>query len=108
MRSVGHVTLRVRRPAAAADVTIVAERDGDTIDVHASAVLKASVATAWSVLTDYGRYSEFIPDLRVSRVVAREGAKITVEQSGDAALWRFRIPIDVTFALALAHLGTRG
>ena len=49
------------------------------------------------MLTDYDRYAEFIPDLQVSRVVARDGAKITVEQSGDAALWLFKVPVHVTF-----------
>ena len=87
------------QPAAAADIAVAADRDGDTIDIHASAVLKADAATAWSVLTDYGSYSEFIPDLRVSRVVARDGAKVTVEQSGDADLWRFKMPLEVTFEI---------
>jgi hypothetical protein len=84
--------------AAPASITVVAQRDGDTIEIHASAALKTDVATAWSVLTDYGSYRRFIPDLRVSRVVARDGARVTVEQSGDAVLWRFKMPIDVTFA----------
>lgn len=87
------------QPAAAATITISTRRDGDTIEVHASAVLNADLATAWHVLTDYNRYTEFIPDLRVSRVVARRGAIVTVEQSGDAALWLFRIPLDVTFEI---------
>ena len=87
------------QPAAAATITIVAERDGDTTDIHASAVLNADVATAWRVLTDYNRYTEFIPDLRVSRVVARRGTTVTVEQSGDAALWLFKIPLDVIFEI---------
>ena len=85
--------------AASASITVVAQRDGDTIEIHASAALKASAATAWSVLTDYGSYSRFIPDLRVSRVVARDGARVTVEQSGDCILWRFKVPIDVTFEI---------
>jgi len=85
------------QPAAAATFTINAKLQGDAIDIHASAMLNADAATAWRVLTDYDRYAEFIPDLRVSRVVARDGAKITVEQSGDAALWLFKMPIDVTF-----------
>jgi hypothetical protein len=87
------------QPAAAASVTIESERDGDSIDVHASAVLNADAATAWRVLTDYGRYVEFIPDLRLSRVVARHGAQVTVEQSGDAALWLFNLPLDITFEI---------
>ena len=48
------------------------------------------------VLTD-DRYAEFIPDLRAIRVVARDGAKITVAQSGDAARWLFKMPIYFTF-----------
>jgi len=85
------------QPAAAAIVTINARLQGATIDVHASALLNADAATAWRVLTDYDRYAEFIPDLQVSRVVARDGARITVEQSGDAALWLFKLPVHVTF-----------
>src|SRR5664279_1685832 len=84
-------------PAAAAMVTINTKLQGDAVDIHASAMLNADAATAWRVLTDYDHYAEFIPDLRVSRVVARDGAKITVEQSGDAALWLFKMPIHVTF-----------
>jgi hypothetical protein len=87
------------QPTAAATITISTERDGDTIDIRASVVLNADAATAWRVLTDYNRYIEFIPDLRVSRVVARRGTTVTVEQSGDAALWLFRMPLNVTFEI---------
>jgi ribosome-associated toxin RatA of RatAB toxin-antitoxin module len=84
---------------AAASISITAQRTGDTIDIKASALLKADTATAWRVLTDYDRYPEFIPDLRVSRVIARRGAIVTVEQSGDATLWMFRIPVDITYEI---------
>ena len=53
------------------------------MNIHAGVVLNADVATAWRVLTDYGRYAEFIPDLHLSRIVARHGATVTVEQSGE-------------------------
>ena len=89
----------VPRPVASATITINAERDGDSIDIRASAVLNADAATAWQVLTDYGRYPDFVPDLRLSRVVARHGATVTVEQSGDAELWLFRMPLDITFEI---------
>jgi hypothetical protein len=85
--------------AAAATADIAAERHGESIDIHASALLDADVVTAWRVLTDYGRYAEFIPDLRESRVVARRGATIVVEQSGDARLWLLRMPLDITFEI---------
>ena len=85
--------------ASAATITIDAETHGDAFYIRASTVLNADAATAWLVLTDYNRYPEFIPDLRVSRIVARSGATVTVEQSGDAVLWLFKLPIDITFEI---------
>ncbi len=84
--------------AAAATIAVESERDGDVVNIHARAVLNADVATAWRVLTDYDRYAEFIPDLRMSRVVARRGSMVTVEQSGDA-VWLIKLPLDITFEI---------
>jgi carbon monoxide dehydrogenase subunit G len=90
----------VTQPAtAAATIAVASERHGEAIDIRAGVLLSADAATAWRVLTDYGHYTEFIPDLRQSRVVARRGSTVTVEQSGDAALWLFKLPIDVTFEI---------
>jgi len=69
------------------------------VNIHAGVVLNADVATAWRVLTDYGRYTDFIPDLRLSRIVARRGATVTVVQSGDASLWLLKMPLDITFEI---------
>jgi hypothetical protein len=80
-------------------VDIEAARDGDAINIHASAFLNADAGTAWRVLTDYNRYTEFVPDLHLSRVVARHDGIVTVEQSGAAALWLFKLPLDVTFEI---------
>jgi ribosome-associated toxin RatA of RatAB toxin-antitoxin module len=81
----------------AATISVSAERRGDTIDIEASAQLDADPAIAWTVLTGYERYPEFIPDLRSSRVVSRQGSVVTVEQSGHATLWLLRMPLDITF-----------
>ena len=83
--------------AAAATISVATERQGDAIEIQASALLKADTATAWRKLTDYDRYTEFIPDLRVSRVRACHGTSVIVEQSGEAALWVLRMPLDITF-----------
>ena len=85
-------------PAVAATVSVESERDGTGVNIRASAVLRADVPTAWRVLTDYDRYVDFIPDLRVSRVVARHGSTVTVEQSGDA-VWLLTWPLDITFEI---------
>jgi hypothetical protein len=86
-------------PAFAADVSVDSQRRDEAIVIHASARLAADGATAWRILTDYGRYAEFVPDLRVSRVVARDGPTVTVVQSGDARLWWLAMPLDMTFRI---------
>ena len=86
--------------AVAAPVDVSVRRDGDAVLIEASATLRADTATAWHVLTDYDRYADFIPGLRASRVIAREGTVVTVEQSGDAPVWLLRMPLDVTYRIA--------
>jgi ribosome-associated toxin RatA of RatAB toxin-antitoxin module len=83
--------------ATAAAITVTTYPRDDAIDIRASALLNADATTAWRVLTDYGRYTEFIPDLHVSRVLSRHDALVIVEQSGDAALWAFKLPVHFTF-----------
>jgi ribosome-associated toxin RatA of RatAB toxin-antitoxin module len=93
------VEASLAQQADAATISFDAERRGNAIEIKASAVLKADAATAWRVLTDYGRYTDFIPDLRASHVVARRGATVIVEESGDATLGLLRVPLDVTFEI---------
>jgi ribosome-associated toxin RatA of RatAB toxin-antitoxin module len=87
-------------PATAAPTIVTRiQRGSDAVVIEASAVLRADAATAWRVLTDYDRYAEFIPELRSSHIVARVGASVTVEQSGDAGSWLWRIPLHVTYRI---------
>ena len=79
--------------------TVRAWRDGDAILVEAQARLDAPLDTAWHVLTDYGSYAQFIPDLKSSRVLARAGNSAIVEQKGEAGFFIFRFPIEVTFSV---------
>jgi ribosome-associated toxin RatA of RatAB toxin-antitoxin module len=72
-----------------------ARRDGDAVVVRASAVLTTAVAQAWRVLTDYDRYAQFVPDLRSSRVVARNGNVAIVDQKGEAGFFLYRYPVEV-------------
>lgn len=91
------LSVAATRAAAGAVVAIDAERRGEAIAIHATVLLAADGATAWRVLTDYDRYPAFIPELRTSRVVARDAGRVTVEQTGDAVLWFLRMPLTVTF-----------
>lgn len=76
----------------------VAARDGALV-IAASAWLTADASTAWRVLTDYASYREFVPGVRASRVVARRGKSVLVEQSDELVLWVLRMPVRVTYEI---------
>lgn len=83
--------------ALASDAVLVsAERIGDLFHVHAQATLQAPLAVVWGTLTDYERQPEFIPGLHRSRILGRNGATTTVEQSGEARFLFLTLPIEVT------------
>jgi ribosome-associated toxin RatA of RatAB toxin-antitoxin module len=81
--------------APAAEVAVHVARSGDAFQVDASAEFDGTVSRAWQVLTDYGRFAEFVPDLSSSRVLSREGNRAVVEQKGEARVLFFSFPIDV-------------
>lgn len=81
---------------AISEVDVQTSRQGDVIDVHAKATIKAPIEVVWATLTDYERLPEFIPGMKKSRVIARNGATTTVEQSGEAKFLFLTVPIEVT------------
>jgi ribosome-associated toxin RatA of RatAB toxin-antitoxin module len=85
--------------AAAATIAIDVASHEDKIEIEASALLNADAVSAWQVLTDYEHYADFIPGLRESRIVERNGTTVTVRQSGDAVLWLLHMPLDCTFEI---------
>jgi len=94
----GLLALLAHSAAAATIEMSLASRDG-AIEIDGTAELDADAQTAWDVLTDYECYVDFIPDLRDSRVVARSGATVTVEQIGDVTVGPLHRPLDVTFEI---------
>ena len=85
--------------AGAADVSVDATRDGEAVEVAASADLAVGVARAWEVLTAYNRFTEFVPNLDESRIVSRDGVHAVVEQKGSARFLFFTYPIEVRLAV---------
>jgi ribosome-associated toxin RatA of RatAB toxin-antitoxin module len=81
---------------AAGEIKVDASRRGEFIDVRAYAAIEASLSVIWTTLTDYERLPEFIPGLRRSKVTARRGGTVIVEQSGEARFLMFTFPIEVT------------
>ncbi len=69
-------------PALPAQARVQVQANEAVIQVHAEIDTRVDRDTAWSVLTDYNRWSEFIPDLAVCRVISGPGEPIRLEQRG--------------------------
>lgn len=91
--------------SAAERVQIEVRRDERRFEVHASAQVRADIATAFATLTDYEQLPRFIPGVRQVRVLQRAAApalaasavraaaeeRLQIEQRGDfRALWFVR------------------
>lgn len=81
---------------AQAVVDVKTSRTGDTVAVRAQATIAAPLDVVWGTLTDYERLPDFVPGLKKSKVIARNGAMVTVQQSGEARFFFSRVPIEVT------------
>ena len=79
--------------ASAARIELEVTRRDDTFDVRARAEIDADPIAAWGVLTDYDRLAEFIPGMQESKVVARTGSTVIVDQRGDATLLFLTFPM---------------
>jgi ribosome-associated toxin RatA of RatAB toxin-antitoxin module len=81
---------------AAQNVAIVAHAEGRAVQVDASATLDVAHDLIWQTLTDYSHLPEFIPGMKMSRIVERRGDTVVVEQEGSARFLAFSHAIKVT------------
>ncbi len=70
--------------AVAVDTRVAVSRRGDVFLVDAVLVAPVTGREAWRVLTDFDAMSAFVPNLETSRVTARSGERLRVEQTGVA------------------------
>jgi carbon monoxide dehydrogenase subunit G len=75
-------------PAFAADaefrrVVVTARADGFACD--SEMLIPVPPALAWEVMTDFDSMARWVPNLRLSRVLKREGPVVHIEQVGIAA-----------------------
>jgi carbon monoxide dehydrogenase subunit G len=90
-------------PAAAAfaqALTLETYRHGDAVTVFAGIELQVDPKIAWSVLSDYDHFSEFVPGMSVSRVLSRTSATTIVEQKGEFGFLFFRQPVELKLEVA--------
>ena len=82
-------------------ITLEAVWEGEFVAVTAGADLQVDAATAWSVLTDYDRFAEFIPDMVSSRIISRSRDAMVVEQRGEFGFLFFRQPMHLVLDVVL-------
>jgi carbon monoxide dehydrogenase subunit G len=73
-----------RAALAAEDLVVDAQRQGESIEIQARAVIAAEPALVWEVLTDYAGLPRFIPGIATS-----------VDQAGEARFLIFTFPIEI-------------
>jgi ribosome-associated toxin RatA of RatAB toxin-antitoxin module len=90
--SLTSASLQAQESARDAPLDVVVRRvnqaDQPRFEIQASAFIPASPQLIWSVLTDYDRMHEFVPNLLSSRLVSRDGQEAVVEQKGRSG-WLF-------------------
>lgn len=93
-------TLAAQPAVAAGPIRFEAEGEGELITITASADMQVDPRTVWAVISDYDRLAEFIPDMRSSRVIRRDGDQVLVEQTGEFGFLFFRQPVEVRLSVA--------
>ena len=85
--------------ATAQMVNIETAGHGNLVTMTASAEMQVDPRTVWKVITDYDHLAQFIPDMRSSRVLQRDGDNLMVEQTGIFGFLFFQQAIEVKLAV---------
>ncbi|HZT62830.1 MAG TPA: SRPBCC family protein [Burkholderiales bacterium] len=81
--------------AQSQEISIRTVRDGEFVVVSASVVMRVDLHVAWAVLSDYDQLARFIPDMKSSRVISRDGNKLRVEQKGEMGFFFYKEPVSM-------------
>lgn len=65
-------------------IRVVVQKEAGVFAINSDATLRASPQEVWAVMTDFDHMAHFISNLHSSRILARNGSKVTVEQKGRA------------------------
>lgn len=76
------------------DIEVSVRKDGATVIVDVGMPVKASLRSAWEVLTDYNHMADFFPNLDSSKVVQQQGNRLRIEQTGKVAYGPLSFPFE--------------
>ena len=80
--------------AARARVAVDVRRAGDTFSINATLFAPVPLDLAWEVLTDFEHMEQFVPNVSDSRIIAREGQRLTIAQRGVARFGPLTFPFE--------------
>jgi ribosome-associated toxin RatA of RatAB toxin-antitoxin module len=73
------------KPSGIQTVITRVDKDGHSLfEISANGFVQATPKQVWQVLTDYERLPEFVPNLRSSKLISRNGNEIVLEQESIA------------------------
>ncbi|MDD5390775.1 MAG: SRPBCC family protein [Gallionellaceae bacterium] len=84
---------------AAADTPLTVIQSGSLLSVEGWLETRATREIAWSVLTDYEHFSDFVPGIRANRVLESQGRVKTVAQSGEVVTGMFKLLYEGTMRI---------
>lgn len=82
LRSLAVAGMLLGSACTLADARVQVTAEAARLHVYAEIDTRVDRETAWGVLTDYNRWSEFVPDLLLCRVISRPGEPLRLEQRG--------------------------
>ena len=91
------------RAASPSDMDVKVEKNGDEIRAYASFFVRAPRQRVWEVMIDYDRAPEYMPDLEVSKVIARSPDTLRVKQRSRVRFGPFSIPVDTVREIRLTE-----
>ena len=65
--------------------------------------VKGTINRTWEVMTDYNSLPDFIPDLKISKVLNRRENEIIVYQEGESEFLMFKFRVGVTVKIVEHH-----
>jgi carbon monoxide dehydrogenase subunit G len=93
-------TLAAQSAIAAGQIRFETDDEGELITITASADMEVEARTVWAVISDYDNLADFIPHMRSSRVLRRDGDQVLIEQTGEFGFLFFRQPVEVRLSVA--------
>src|SRR3989442_8489571 len=75
-------------------IDVFVKKIGEVVIVDAEFDVPATQRQAWDVLVDYEHMTQFIPNLRSSRVLQRDDSKLRVSQSSKVPFGILSISVD--------------